>query len=375
MESKPCSKFLFYRMVSSQSRSHFCVICSEDQVLAQEAQRLPPITGRMPEGLLKQAARLSEVLPHLVVAARQAAAHVQLGVHGRRRPGPGEEFWEFRPFVAGEAISRVDWRRSARDDRLYVREREWETAAAYWLWFDRSPSMDFVSTLSRAAKRDRALLLGLAISDVLVHAGERVGLLAQTPPLASRKIILRLAEVLAQAPVKAPVSTDPAHMSEIPSPKSVKRRDQVILIGDFIMPMAEYEARLRAFSQSGVRGLVVLIRDPAEESFPFSGEIECMGVEADELWRVGDADQMAARYTARIHAINTELRAIALRHGFGFVHHLTHRPAAETLLQMAAWIAGPVSGQTLQGQDLASKGFESKNLASKDQAGGMPWRD
>ena len=43
------------------------------------------------------------------------------GLHGRRRAGPGESFWQFRPFVTGEAAARIDWRRSARDDRLYVR--------------------------------------------------------------------------------------------------------------------------------------------------------------------------------------------------------------------------------------------------------------
>ena len=63
------------------------------------------------------------------------------GLHGRRRSGSGENFWQFRRFVSGEEARCIDWRRSARDDNLYVREREWEAAHTIWLWPDRSPSM------------------------------------------------------------------------------------------------------------------------------------------------------------------------------------------------------------------------------------------
>jgi uncharacterized protein (DUF58 family) len=92
-----------------------------------------------------------------------------------RRAGPGETFWQFRPFVAGEAAQRIDWRRSARDDRLYVREREWEAAHSIWMWMDRSASMGFASDLAQAPKIERGIVLGLALADTFVEAGERVG--------------------------------------------------------------------------------------------------------------------------------------------------------------------------------------------------------
>src|ERR1700710_436915 len=119
---------------------------------------------------------LARRLPQLVVAAKEVAASVQHGVHGRRRAGVGETFWQFRPFVWGESTNRIDWRRSARDDRIYVREREWGAAHTVWIWMDRSPSMAYVSTLALQPKIDRALVLGLAAADLLVRAGERVGI-------------------------------------------------------------------------------------------------------------------------------------------------------------------------------------------------------
>ena len=102
---------------------------------------------------------LAQRLPQLVLEARRAAATLTHGIHGRRRAGIGETFWQFRPFVAGEAAQRIDWRRSGRDDRLYVREREWETAQTVWFWIDRSASMGYASDLAQAPKIERAVVL------------------------------------------------------------------------------------------------------------------------------------------------------------------------------------------------------------------------
>ncbi len=304
---------------------------------ADEARITPALRGKLPPVLTREAARLSEILPHLVVEARNVAAQLQLGIHGRRRPGPGEEFWEFRPFVAGESTSRIDWRRSARDDRLYVREREWESASAHWIWMDLSASMHFSSRLSGHPKRDRAILIGLALADILVHAGERVGLPGRTTPLASRNIIMRLAEALVR---HDPAHPDPLAMDGLPDVLPVKRHDHLILIGDFIMPPTEFAEKLARIAHRGVRGTVVLVRDPVEEDFPFAGEVEFEGLEAPETWRVGEALEVARAYRERIATVNDELRRLTLQQGFAFVKHLTHRPAAETLLSLAALIGG-----------------------------------
>src|SRR5947199_10399503 len=99
-----------------------------------------------------EAHSLAVAIPRLILEARRLAATVIHGVHGRRRAGPGENFWQYRRFVSGEPASRVDWRRSARDDHLYVREQEWEAAHTVWLWPDRSPSMMFKSSLAQDTK-------------------------------------------------------------------------------------------------------------------------------------------------------------------------------------------------------------------------------
>jgi uncharacterized protein (DUF58 family) len=304
--------------------------------MAEPARALAPYAQRLPASLQREAAELSGVLEHLSVEARQVAAQLAMGIHGRRRPGPGEEFWEFRPFTAGEPANRIDWRRSARDDRLYVREREWESASSYSIWFDLSPSMHFVSTLAKKPKRDRALVIGLALADLLVHAGERVALYGRTSPIASRQIISRLAEALLRS------GDSMRDTGGFPPDIPLKRQDRLILIGDFILPVEEFAEKLQRVASKGVRGKILMIRDPAEELFPFTGEVEFEAMETAELWRVGEAGDVARAYRERIVAHREELRRIATKHGFAFLHHVTDRPPAEVLLMLAAMIGGQV---------------------------------
>src|SRR5471032_3474535 len=139
---------------------------------------------------------LADAMPRLILEARRVAATVIHGLHGRRRAGPGENFWQYRRFMSGEPASNVDWRRSARDDHLYVREREWEAAHTVWIWPDLSPSMEFASPLVWETKRDRALVLAFALGEVLVEGGERVGIPGLMRPSASRNIIEKLAETI-----------------------------------------------------------------------------------------------------------------------------------------------------------------------------------
>src|SRR3984885_15608005 len=111
---------------------------------------------------------LAANMPRLMLEARRVAPSIIHGLHGRRRAGSGENFWQYRRFVSGEPAARVDWRRSARDDFLYVREQEWEAAHTVWIWPDRSPSMAFRSPLAQVTKLDRALVMALALAGILV---------------------------------------------------------------------------------------------------------------------------------------------------------------------------------------------------------------
>jgi hypothetical protein len=205
------------------------------------------------------AAQLVAAMPRLVLEARRIAASVYHGVHGRRRAGPGENFWQYRRFVDGEPASRVDWRRSARDNLLFVREREWEAAHTIWIWPDCSPSMLFTSDPKIAPKRDRALVLAFALGELLVRGGERVGIPALMRPTASRAVIERMADTIVHLSGEPPSLPPPFHPGS---------RDEVVILGDLWSPTAQVTGTIAALGGQGTGGHIVQIVDTAEETFP-----------------------------------------------------------------------------------------------------------
>ena len=277
------------------------------------------------------ATALSERMPRLVLEARRVSSLLAHGLHGRRRAGPGESFWQFRPFVTGEAAARVDWRRSARDDRLYVREREWEAAHNIWLWMDRSASMGFSSDLASASKIERALVLGLALADAFVEGGERVGLLGLTRATASRGIVERMIQTL--------VADKAGLEQDLPPRASPARFDEVVLIGDFLTDPARIATAVQALAGRGSRGHLLMVVDPIEETFPFSGQAVLHDLEGGLSLDIGDADSWGVGYRARIAEHRAALQAIARQQGWTLTLHRTDRPASEAALRLATLIA------------------------------------
>jgi len=270
---------------------------------------------------------LAAQMPRLVLEARRVAATVIHGLHGRRRAGSGENFWQYRRFVSGEPAQNVDWRRSARDDHLYVREREWEASHTVWIWPDRSPSMAFASSLASDSKLDRSLIVAFALAEVLVQGGERVGVPGLLRPTASRNVIEKMAEaVLHDAGERAslPPSFAPSPLSEI------------VVLSDLWSPIADVETTIGQLSATGALGHVVQVVDPAEESFPYSGRVEFIEPEGAGSVTAGRAETWRNDYQGLIGRHRDAIRAATDLRTWSFAIHRTDRPATELLLALHA---------------------------------------
>src|SRR5262252_10752491 len=125
----------------------------------------------------EEAEGLAAALPPLLVEAEELASGVWLGVHGRRKPGMGESFWQFRRYRVEDPATAIDWRQSAKSQHLFVREREWEAAETVWFWRDASVGMRYAYSKQAPEKWERATVLALALASLLVRGGERIGLL------------------------------------------------------------------------------------------------------------------------------------------------------------------------------------------------------
>ncbi len=278
---------------------------------------------------------LAASLPRLVLEARRIAANVIHGLHGRRRAGSGESFWQYRRFVSGEPSQNVDWRRSARDDHLYVREQEWEAAHTVWIWPDRSPSMAFASKQARESKLERSLIVAFALAELLVAGGERVGIPGLMSPTASRSVIDKMAQAMLH---------DEAQRMSLPPSFVPSALAEIVVLGDFWSPISEIRTMLTGLSGSGAHGTLVQIVDPAEETFPYSGRVEFVEPEGFGVITAGRAESWAQDYTVRLALHRDQIRNETDKLDWLFTTHSTDRSAAELLLFLHAGMMVSKSG-------------------------------
>lgn len=290
---------------------------------------MPPAARR-----LSQAEALASRLPPLLVAAERVAATVSQGVHGRQRVGDGEAFWQFRRYQPGDSTQRIDWRQSAKTERVYIRETEWEAAQSVWLWRDASASMCWRSSRNVPAKIERAELLLLALATLLVRGSEHISLLGSNlPPRPGRLALRRITEQLASS------AAAPAPKSGLPAIEPLPRDGRVVWFGDFLTPFEDVRSAIAAFARRGVRGHLVQITDEAEALLPFKGRVMFAGSENEGELLFGSVEAVRDDYRA---LYRRHLAAIGeMTRGFGWtlLTHRTDHPPETALLALYQTLA------------------------------------
>ncbi|MEQ5827217.1 DUF58 domain-containing protein [Sulfitobacter sp. NFXS29] len=272
-------------------------------------------------------------LPALLARAEHLAGAVLPGAHGRRRAGTGDDFWQYRPAQMGDSRRMVDHRRSARGDQEFVREREWQIAQSVMLWVDQGASMRFASDKGLPDKADRARLLGLALSILLLRGGERVGLTGTAlPPGRGNPQVLRLAELLCREDTRE--YAPPEHRGMIPHARA-------IFISDFMGDLEPVQTALTKAADRGVRGVLYHLLDPAEEAFPFAGRTIFESVGGTLRHETLKANDLRDRYLDRLAARKDELQHLCARTGWRYGLHHTDASAQSALL----WLYGALDAR------------------------------
>ncbi|MEM8791967.1 MAG: DUF58 domain-containing protein [Pseudomonadota bacterium] len=285
--------------------------------------------------LRRDAEKISGSLPPLLVEAQRLALTLTPGVHGRRRAGPGESFWQYRPANPGDTLGMIDWRRSARSDRLYVRELEWEAAETVMLWCDRSLAMDYRSASVERTKSDRAKLLTLALSVLLSRGGEKFGLIG-TPAeraLSGERQLVRIGSLLSTDLDEAPDFGAPPVVSE---PKT----GRIVFFSDFMGPEADVMPTLKEASGRGISGILVQILDPAEEEFPFRGRTRFESMGREIRYETDQAISLRDAYIARLAARRDQLQELVRRAGWQLILHRTDQSPRRALLALHGIMSG-----------------------------------
>jgi uncharacterized protein (DUF58 family) len=271
------------------------------------------------------AEELAGPLPPLLAAAEQLASTVLLGDHGRRRPGLGDEFWQYRPAMPGDEARMIDWRRSARSDAHFVREKEWQAAQSVLLWCDGAQSMEFASSPEVQTKSLTARTLALALAILLNRGGERVGLADNAlPPRTGELQLLRLADALSGG--------DDTDDYGTPQIRGVPRHARAAFFSDFLGDLDPVELALTKAADRDVKGALIQILDPQEEAFPFDGRTIFESVGGTQRHETRRARDLRDRYIDRLTERKARLLDLCRLTGWQYHCHHTDRPAQSALL-------------------------------------------
>jgi uncharacterized protein (DUF58 family) len=280
----------------------------------------------------EEAEQLASALPPLLVEAERLTSGIWLGVHGRRKAGIGETFWQFRRYRVEDPSTSIDWRQTAKSQHVFVREREWEAAETVWFWRDASASMRYASLKAVPEKWERATVLSLALASLLNRAGERIGLLGTgAPPSSGRLALRRMAHRLSQPREEEP---------DLPPDLHVKRQCELVWISDFLQPLDSIESALKRLAYSGAHGYLVQIIDPAEADFPFTGRARFEARSIRDTAVLGRAETVRANYRKRYDAHSEAVGQFARRVGWSFLRHRTDHSPATALIALYGAIGG-----------------------------------
>lgn len=273
-------------------------------------------------GLRGSADRLASAYPPLLIQSERIANAIVHGAHGRRRTGPGSDFWQYRPYSPGDSISRIDWRKTARAGKTLIRESEWAATNTVFVWASQTVGMDFRSELANVTKRERAAVLALTIATLAIRAGERVGVLGWPQAPGHTRLVLRRMAAWYSG------EADESFMAQsLPPEVPLPRHASCVLIGDFLDPLDQLRTRFGNIADAGLRGHIVQVTDPAEETLPYHGRTEFIEMTTGEKLVTGRAETLRQDYIAAFARHRDGLRQLARQLGWTFaVHHTDQSP-------------------------------------------------
>jgi uncharacterized protein (DUF58 family) len=255
------------------------------------------------------------------------------GRHDLRKPGTGEKFWQFRDYQTHDSPRDIDWRQSAKGERIFIRERERQNAQNVYFWCACGASMRFRSEHAALSKAESGAVLILALAIMATNGGELAAIMdgAQRPGR-SEHTLSRMGEQLL------------AHINDtdktLPGQElaSLSRGYTAVLAGDFLGPPEEIESAVNDMQAGASGGLLIQILDPAELTLPYDGRLifQPPGENRPEMrpemrYEIENAADIRARYVERIKAHTDSVASICRRAGWHYMLHDTANAPAQTL--------------------------------------------
>lgn len=206
------------------------------------------------------------------------------GLHKSPHRGSSVEFAEYRKYVPGDDIRRLDWRVYARTDRFYIKEFEADTNLRCYLVLDCSASMGF-SAEGRESKINYAKRLLATIAYIAIHQGDAVGLNCfsdeQTIDISPRRNPTHLKVIFDKLEeVKSGGKTNLVKCLHDLAEK-IRQRALVIVFSDLFCEPAELINCFQHLRFQKHDVALFHLLDPVELEFPFEHPTKFLDMESD----------------------------------------------------------------------------------------------
>jgi uncharacterized protein (DUF58 family) len=260
------------------------------------------------------------------------------GRHRSRQQGGAAEFVDYREYVDGEDLRRLDWKVLARTGRAYTRLYQDETNLLCTLLIDASGSMQFGSREGRGgagSKLEYAQHLAAAFAHVISRQQDQVGVAVVSdrlnefiPPGSTSTHVARVQEVI-EAVQTRPSSNLTQGLRDLFT--RLRRRGVLVVLSDFLLDDLEQAfAAIQLFRHRHWEVIVLHLIHPDEERLPQGAAYRFEGLENDG--RVdATPNEIRALYEQRFEAHAATVRQLSLSAGCDYRRVSTKTPYLETL--------------------------------------------
>jgi uncharacterized protein (DUF58 family) len=239
---------------------------------------------------------------NLLVFARTTVEGYFSGKHRSPYRGTSVEFTDYKPYVAGDEVGRIDWRAYGRTRRLYVRQYEAETDMVVYLLVDSSASMSYAGP-GRQSKYLIAAKIAAALAYLMLAQGDKASLVLFSEKLnryltpgGTRRHLHQLVTELER--VEASASTG---MSEALHQCATlfKKRGRLVVLSDFWTDLNGLLDALSQFQHRKYEILLLQVLDPDELILPAGQAVRFHDLETHEEVEA-DVNEIREIYCAKM---------------------------------------------------------------------------
>ena len=261
------------------------------------------------------AEEIASAVPKLLVSAQTAASSVMAGEHALKRVGHGQNFWQFREYDIHDRPQDIDWRQSAKSDRVFVREKEHQSLQTLVLWADSNEGMRWASQQNLHTKRQIAEIIVLALAVVAVDNGEIFSHISETGKTGrSTRALENFAALLAGQSLGIETNLTFQKLQEA----RLKRRSIPVLASDFFVPFEDFDQGIARMAERSKTGLIAQILDPAEISLPYTGRVRFFSPDKADAEMVENVAEVRKEYQKRMDAHCNEIQKLTEHYGWHY---------------------------------------------------------